>query len=122
MELQFEKLNVWKRAVQYTRAIHELTRNFPNEEKFILTSQIKRAADSIALNIAEGALGQTRPEFSRFLSYSIRSGAEVITCLYLAKERKLIEGEQFQKLYEEAKSIIRMTQALRKSITPPKSS
>lgn len=120
MKLKFEELNVWQRAVKYTRAIHELTRSFPNEEKFILTSQIKRAADSIALNIAEGALGQTRPEFARFLSYSLRSAAEVVTCLYVAKERELIQDEHFQKLYEEAKSIIRMTQALRKSIAPPK--
>jgi len=120
MKLQFEELKVWQRAVKYTRAIHELTRSFPKEEKFILTSQIKRAADSIALNIAEGALGQTRPEFSRFLSYSIRSAAEVVTCLYIAKERDFIQDEHFQELYEEAKSIIRMTQALRKSINPPK--
>jgi len=67
MKLKFEDLKVWQRAVEYTNAIHELTRTFPNEEKFILTSQIKRAADSIALNIAEGSLGQTDPEFSRFL-------------------------------------------------------
>jgi len=88
MALSFEDLKVWQRAVEYTYTIHELTREFPtiheltrefpNEEKFILTSQIKRAADSIALNIAEGAIGQTKPEFSRFLSYSIRSTAEVI--------------------------------------------
>jgi len=115
-KLKFEDLNVWQRAVEYTNAIHELTLNFPKEEKFILTSQIKRAADSIALNIAEGALGQTDPEFSRFLSYAIRSAAEVVTCLYIAKRRKLIQDDNFQELYEEAKSIIRMTQALRKSI------
>ena len=116
MKLKFEDLKVWQRAVEYTNAIHELTRTFPNEEKFILTSQIKRAADSIALNIAEGSLGQTDPEFSRFLSYSIRSAAEVVTCLYIAKRRGLIQDDNFQELYEEAKSLIRMTQALRKSI------
>lgn len=116
MNLKFEDLKVWQRAVEYTNTIHELTRNFPNEEKFILTSQIKRAADSIALNIAEGSLGQTNPEFSKFLSYAIRSAAEVVTCLYIAKRRGLIQDDNFKELYEEAKSLIRMTQALRKSI------
>ena len=108
MSLKFENLNVWKRAVDYTSMIHELTRNFRNKEKFILTSQIKRAADSIALNIAEGSLGQTNPEFSRFLSYSIHSAAEVVTCLYIAKRRDLIQDEDFQKLYEEATSLIKV--------------
>ncbi len=116
MALSFEDLKVWRRAVEYTYTIHELTREFPNEEKFILTSQIKRAVDSIALNIAEGSIGQTKPEFSRFLSYSIRSTAEVITCLYIAKRRGLIQETIFQVLYEEATIIIKMTQALRNSI------
>lgn len=118
MALSFEGLKVWQRSVEYTYTVHQLTRGFPNEERFILTSQIKRAADSIALNIAEGAIGQSKPEFSRFLSYSIRSTAEVITCLYIAKRRELIDEETFQVLYEEATVIIKMTQALRNSIKP----
>ena len=49
---KFEKLEVWQKAVDLSYNVHELTRNFPKEELYILTSQIKRAADSIALNIS----------------------------------------------------------------------
>jgi four helix bundle protein len=71
MAFKFEQLLVWQKAIDLTGIVHEL--KFPKDELFILTSQIKRATDSIALNIAEGSTGQTNPEFKTFLSYSIRS-------------------------------------------------
>ena len=55
MAFKFEKLEVWQKAVTLSSEIHELTRSFPRDELYILTSQIKRAADSVALNIAEGS-------------------------------------------------------------------
>ena len=61
MALKFEKLAVWQKSIELGFHIHELTRIFPKEELYILTSQIKRATDSIALNIAEGSTGQTMP-------------------------------------------------------------
>ena len=64
---KFEKLKVWEKAIDLTKDIHDLTRKFPKEELFILTSQIKRAADSVALNIAEGSTGQSNAEFKRAL-------------------------------------------------------
>lgn len=73
MGFNFEKLIVWQDAVELTGKIHELSLSFPKEEFYVLTSQIKRAADSIALNIAEGSTGQSNKEFSRFLGYAIRS-------------------------------------------------
>jgi four helix bundle protein len=65
-----------------------LTKSFPKDELFILSSQIKRAADSVSLNIAEGSTGQSNDEFKRFLGYATRSGAEVAGCLYLTRSRK----------------------------------
>jgi len=96
---KFEKLTVWQRAIDFTSQIHELTRNFPKEELFILTSQIKRAADSIALNIAEGCTGQSNAEFRQFIGYAIRSGVEVASCLFIARKRKLIVNNDFERLY-----------------------
>jgi four helix bundle protein len=116
MGLKFEKLEVWQRALDFTVAVHELTLSFPKAELFILTSQIKRAADSIALNIAEGSTGQTNAEFSKFLGYAVRSGIEVVACLHIAKKRQLVNEEGFASLYVEAQIIIKMAQALRNAV------
>jgi len=120
MAFKFENLTVWQKSLDYTASIHNLTLTFPKDELFILTSQIKRAADSINLNIAEGSTGQSDAEFSKFLGYAIRSGIEVVSCLYVGKKRSLINETDFSRLYAEAEDIIRMTQALRNSINPKK--
>jgi four helix bundle protein len=62
MPFKFEKLEIWKLAIEFADEVHLLTRKFPKEEMFSLTSQFKRAADSISLNIAEGSIGQSNPE------------------------------------------------------------
>ena len=116
MAFKFEKLEVWKRAVNFASTVHELTRVFPKDELYILTPQIKRAADSISLNIAEGSTGQSDKEFVKFLSYAQRSAIEVVTCLYLAKGRELIKEDVFDAYYEEASTLIRQIQALKRSI------
>ena len=66
MAFKFEKLNVWKDAVELSGDISDRTKKFPKEEIYALTSQVRRAADSISLNIAEGSTGQSNPEFRRF--------------------------------------------------------
>lgn len=116
MAFKFEKLEVWQKAIDLSFDIHELTRDFPKEEMYILTHQIKRAADSIALNIAEGSTGQSNAEFSQFIGYAIRSAIEVVSCLYIGKKRKIIKDDKFHKLYSETEIIVRMLQALRKSL------
>lgn len=116
--MKFEDLRVWQKALEMTVSIHELTRSFPKEELFILTSQIKRASDSIALNIAEGSTGNTNTEFKRFLTISTRSAIEVIACLHIAKARGLINEETFKSLYEEINQLIRSIQALKTQLIP----
>ena len=115
--LKFEKLKVWQKSVEFSTRIHQLTRKFPKEEQYVLTSQIQRAADSIALNIAEGSTGQTNAEFKQFLGYAIRSTVEVVTCLHLGKNRGLVVEGDFLKLYGEAEEILKMTQGLRRSLS-----
>ena len=116
MAFKFEQLLVWQKAIDLTGIVHELTLKFPRDELFILTSQIKRASDSIALNIAECSTGQTNPEFKKFLSYSIRSAIEVVSCLHIAKRRNLITEQDFQIIYKKIEEILKMLQALKKSI------
>lgn len=116
MAFKFEQLDVWKRSIDYTNTIHSVTLKFPKEELFVLTSQMKRAADSIALNLAEGSTGQSNLEFNKFCGYALRSAVEVVSCLYIARKRALINDETFTSLYDEAEVIVRQIQALRKSL------
>jgi four helix bundle protein len=116
MAFKFEKLDVWQKSIELGFHIHELTRIFPKEELYILTSQIKRATDSIALNIAEGSTGQTNAEFKLFLGYAIRSAIEVVSCLYIGKRRGLIKEHDFKGLYSKTEEVVKMLQALRNSL------
>jgi four helix bundle protein len=117
MAFKFEKLKVWQSAVELSGQIYELTEKFPKKELFTLTSQIQRASDSIALNIAEGSTGQTNPEFRRFLGMALRSAIEVVSCLYLAQRRNLITKEEFDFFYNYLTELIKSIQALRNSIS-----
>lgn len=116
MAFKFEKLLVWQKAIDLSDEVNKVVKTFPKEELYILTSQIKRAADSVALNIAEGSTGQTNPEFAKFLSYSLRSNIEVVSCLYLAQRRELISKEDFDKLYKMCEEILVMINALKKKL------
>ena len=116
MSFKFEKLIVWQKAIDLAADVHELSKTFPKDELFILTAQIKRAADSISLNIAEGSTGQTNSEFNRFLSYAVRSDIEVVGCLFLAQKRNLIQTEDFSRLYQQCEEILAMLNGLRKTL------
>ncbi|MDO3423700.1 four helix bundle protein [Chryseobacterium sp. APV1] len=89
---------------------------FPKDEAFNLTSQIRRASDSVALNISEGSILQSKAEFRKFLGYSIRSLAEIVTCLYKAKNRNYISEEDFNKLYNESYNLMNQIIAFRNQI------
>ena len=100
MSFKFEKLTIWQDSMSYGEKIFKLSFNFPKDEIFNLTSQIRRASDSIALNISEGCILQSKLEFKKFLGYSIRSLAETVTCLYKAKNRFKSFNERFEILIE----------------------
>jgi four helix bundle protein len=116
MKFKFEKLIIWQKAMEFGENIFQMSSNFPKEEIFNLTSQIRRAVDSIALNISEGAIGQSNPEFKRFISSAIRSQAEVVTCLHKALKRKYISDEEFHEQYEYAFNLMNMMVAFKEKI------
>ncbi|WP_158858300.1 four helix bundle protein [Lunatibacter salilacus] len=116
MTFKFEKLIIWQKAMDYGEEIHLMVLTFPNYEMFGLSTQSRRAADSIALNIAEGSIGQPKPEQKKFMGYSIRSLAEVVTCLHKAKRTNYIKEEEFQLRYEEAFNLMNMMVGFKKSI------
>ncbi len=108
MAFRFEDLRVWQEALRLCNEIDLLTDSFPKKELYSLSSQIKRAADSIVLNIAEGSTGQSIPEYKRFLRIALRSGIEVVACLFIGKTRGYIQQEVFQKLYNEYEILSKM--------------
>ena len=116
MPFKFEKLEIWRLAIESADNIHFLTRSFPKEEMFSLTSQMKRAADSISLNIAEGSTGQSNAEQIKFLGYSQRSGMEVVNCLYLAIKRKYIDQTTFQLFYDDIDKLSAKIQAFKNAL------
>src|SRR5690606_28735261 len=95
-KFKFEKLIIWQKAMDFGEKINLLIDAFPDKEKFNLSSQLRRAADSIALNISEGSIGQSNLEQKKFISYAIRSLAEVVTCLHKAKRRHYLIDSDFQ--------------------------
>ena len=113
MSFKFEKLIIWQRAMDFGEDINGIIKTFPKHEMYNLSSQILRASDSVALNISEGAIEQSNAEFNRFLGYSVRSLAEVVTCLYKAKRRDYISNVVFDKLYKESFDLMNMTIAFK---------
>ena len=116
MPFKFEKLIVWQKAVDLSDLVNQVTKGFPKDEVYVLTSQMKRAADSVSLNIAEGSTGQSNPEFNRFLGVALRSAIEVVGCIFLAKRRGCISDDNFDKIYHMCEEILVMINALRNSL------
>lgn len=102
--------------MDFGEVINEVSISFPDKEKFNLTSQIMRAVDSVALNISEGSIGQSNPEQRKFVGYSIRSLAEVVTCLFKAKRRNYISEDQFKELYNSAFHLMNKMAAFKRNI------
>lgn len=117
MSFKFEKLIIWQNAMNFGEDIFKISQSFPKTEMYNLTSQINRAVDSIALNISEGAIEQSKPEFRKFLGYAIRSLAEVVTCLHKAKRRNYISNEEFDKYYQDSYNLMNMMISFRNKVT-----
>ena len=114
---KFEKLEVWKLAMEFNLLSHKIAEKLPDSEKFNLSSLLRRASTSIALNIAEGSTRQTNAEQKRFLSYVIRSHIEVIACFRLIESRKYLQGsDDFQDYEELGIKLFSKLQSFRKAI------
>jgi four helix bundle protein len=111
----FEKLLVYQKALDYIDFVYSLTGKFPKDELFGLTSQFKRAASSIALNIGEGS-GGTTAEFKNFIRISFRSLNECVVCTTIAKRRNFITEEEQEKSRLQLLEIVRMFSELRNSL------
>lgn len=115
---RFEKLDVWKDSRKLVKKIYLLTKKFPNEEKFSLIDQIRRAVISISLNISEGSDRKSDLEFKRFLRMAITSAEEIVTGLYIALDLEYINQEEFEEVYQDLNLIVARLNALIKSLKP----
>ncbi len=106
MSFRFEKLNVWQDSRKFISSIYEITKTFPREEKFGIVDQLRRAAVSIALNIAEGSDRKSDAEFKRFLRMAIGSCEEVVTALYISLDQEFISKKEFDALYVDANNLV----------------
>ncbi len=96
----YKKYSVWELGHNITIEIYELTKLFPKEEIYSLTSQMRRAAYSIPSNIAEGCGRESDQEFKRYLVIARGSATELEYFLILVKDLKLIKESDFEKLFD----------------------
>lgn len=108
----FNKLDVWSRSHKAVLAVYRTTTKYPQEERFGLVSQLRRAAISVPTNIAEGCGRIHLREYINFLSIARGSAMEVEYLLLISKELKYLSTEDYEYLYLEYTSIIKMINAL----------
>ena len=116
MGQSFRNLVVWQRGIELTVAVYKLTSVFPDTEKFGLTNQMRRAAVSIASNVAEGYGRATRGEYLQFLGHARGSCSEVETQIVIAKELGFGSKDQLRKAEEPCNEVGRMLGAVMKSL------
>lgn len=110
----FEKLDVWQKAIDFADLVYSSTRNFPADERFGLTNQMRRAAVSLSSNIAEGCSRISKTDFARFLE--IGSAFEVVSRAFIGHRQGFLGDEAFRAIYDAAEEQNRMLSGLRKSL------
>jgi four helix bundle protein len=113
----FRELRVWQKAHSLTLHIYSVTKKFPKEEMYGLTSQIRRAGSSIAANIAEGCGRKTDADFCRFLVVALGSGTELEYHLLLSHDLRLLTDNEYELLQQELTEIKKMLNAFIKKLS-----
>lgn len=117
MRSYYQNLDVWKKAIDFVEQIYIFTAKFPKEEIYGITSQMRRAAVSIASNIAEWSWKQTTPDFIRFLYISKGSAMEIETQIIISKRLDYIDSVWEEKLLSDNLIILKMLTSLIASVT-----
>lgn len=99
-ENNFENLRIWKKAHQLTLLLYELTKGFPSEERFGITSQIRRSAISVQSNIAEGYGRRTKKDFASFLHISLGSLYETQSLLKVCGDLNFLDKDKLERIDE----------------------
>jgi four helix bundle protein len=115
----FENLDVWQEAIQFADLGYEMNVNFPGEERFGLTNQMRRAAVSISSNLAEGSSRVSRTDFARFVEIATGSLFEIVSQTTIALRRKMITENDYNHIYAAAEKQSKMLSGLRRSLSEP---
>jgi four helix bundle protein len=118
---RFEKLEVWQEARKINQVIYRLTRKFPREELFAMTSQIRRASISVSSNIAEGSGRNSDKDFAHFLEQSYGSLMEVASVFFLALDEGYVTENDLDLLFDEIEKLAKRTASLNRSLFVPTS-
>ncbi len=116
MEYKFQKLDVYKIALEYLDFTYATSRLFPDSEKYNLKSQLERAATSVVLNIAEASTGQSDAEQHRILGLSLRSYLETVACMDIALRRKYLDEQSAAQITKCGENLFIRLQALRTTL------
>ena len=114
----FEKLDVWQKSIDFADLVYKTTRAFPDDERFGLTNQMRRAAVSVSSNIAEGSSRFSKADFARFLEIATGSVFEVVSQSFVSRREGFLSEGDFKKLYSAAEEQGRMLSGLRNSLFP----
>ena len=116
MRHNYKNLKIWQLGIEITNDISDILVDFPKHERYDLSSQISRCSVSIPSNIAEGS-SRTNKAFSSFIDYSLGSSFELITQLIVAKHRKYINVETYNKLEIKIEDFQRMTMSFQNGLS-----
>jgi four helix bundle protein len=116
---RFTELKVWQRSHNFVLEVYRLTARFPNEERYGLVTQLRRAAASVPTNIAEGSKRQGSQDYARFLNISEGSLAETEYLLMLSRDLGYLPRESTEPLLSELTEIARMLNRLREKVQTP---
>ena len=117
MRLPFERLQIWQKGMALAKLVYQLTRQFPKEELYGLTSQMRRSGISIPSNIAEGSQRTSDKEFSNFLLIAKGSLAELKTQILLAQDFQYLNEADATSLLTHAEEIDKMLRAFYQKLT-----
>jgi four helix bundle protein len=109
----FEKLKVWQKAIDFADQVYALPRTFPENERFGLTNQMRRAAVSISSNIAEGSSRTSKNDYIRFIEIATGSVFEVVSQANISKRQGFLSETAFAKLYAAAEELSKMLSGLK---------
>ncbi len=112
----FRQLKVWEKAHVFALAVYKITKSFPKNEVYGLTSQIRRASASIPTNIAEGCGRDSDADLARFLQISMGSSSEAEYLLLLSRDLGLMSNDEYEQLNPEIVEIKRMLSGLIKTL------